>query len=88
MLGEAASSITCGNAPWASAECSDASTSCQRIDDYMWQCLPTSDSTEAPSEVTIDALPADDEAAQPLPTEYDEVTALEHGETDELSAQQ
>ncbi len=55
-LGAAANSITCSNAAWSNAECSDSSTSCQRVDDYMWQCLPTSSSAEASPEA--EASPA------------------------------
>jgi hypothetical protein len=55
-LGAAASGITCSNAAWSNAECSDSSTSCQRVDDYMWQCLPISSSAEASPEA--EASPA------------------------------
>ena len=55
VLGNAANAITCSNAAWSNAECSDSSTSCQRIDDYMWQCLPTSSSAEASPEASPEA---------------------------------
>jgi len=56
-LGDAASDITCTNAAWSNAECSDTSTSCQRVDDYIWQCLPTSSAAEATPEAAVEATP-------------------------------
>ena len=55
VLGDAASTITCTNAAWSNAECSDTSTSCQRVDDYMWQCLPNA---EASPDSAAEASPA------------------------------
>lgn len=42
VLGDLAEAVTCSNAAWDNVQCTDSSTSCQRVDDYMWQCLPTS----------------------------------------------
>ena len=49
VLGDSASQIPCENAPWSSTVCSDDSVSCQRQDDYFWQCLPTDTPAEEPS---------------------------------------
>lgn len=65
VLGDLASQISCENAPWSGSVCADTSTSCQRLDDYMWQCLPTASEEEeaAPEEASIEEEGLPEEAA-------------------------
>ena len=55
-LGSAAGDITCANAAWDNVVCADSTTSCQRVDDYFWQCLPTesTDDSNSAAEATTD----------------------------------
>lgn len=66
VLGDEANSVECTNAAWSTAQCADSTTSCQRVDDYMWQCLPNSDDSTAdstPTEESTGAGPADASSA-------------------------
>lgn len=64
VLGDLASQISCGNAPWSGSVCADTSTSCQRLDDYMWQCLPPASEEEAaPEEASTEEEDLPEEAS-------------------------
>ena len=60
VLGDAAGDITCSNAAWPNAVCSDSTTSCQRVDDFFWQCLPTAGDASPAVEISpaVDSSPA------------------------------
>ena len=63
VLGDAADDITCENAAWSSAACVDSSTSCQRVDDYMWQCLPADAAADSSPEAADTDSEEEEEAS-------------------------